>query len=422
MPIEQQMARILTAVALVALLSLAVGCNGGGEALRTATPAPSPEATPAATATPQPTATATPTATAAAQLAFQDAEGAIWLVNADGSERSLLWEGPCPTAPLWSPSGDKMACVGFGGPGATATLILTIDGKTLATVPGGQPFAWSPTGQQFAYTTFAGTAPITSYSLTVAEADGRVVAQLDGVQLRFRWSLSGRQIATARAAGDELVIHDLQTKQERTIPGDFLPLAWVLDDEAMLVASNYEEQEFGADYAASLLDLATGEARRVPELDDSVHQFWLSPDSRALAFLSGPADRPDGGHTISVLDLTTLTVTPIQGSAIGFGSEWIPDDHLAFSKDGAQIYWADVVQTAATIHGANVDGTGLTTVSTFEGSSFAFSPDLDKMAHSGREYGGLATLWVASIDGSDARVLAEGIPRHVPPAAWRPTP
>jgi Tol biopolymer transport system component len=410
---------------LLALTAFAVACGGGDEG-------PAREATPTATASHPPTAATSPTptpspagspsATAAAQLAFKDAEGAIWLVNADGSERSLLWEGPCPTAPLWSPSGDKMACVGFGGPDATATLILTIDGKTLATVSGGQPFAWSPTGQQFAYTTFAGTAPITSYSLTVAEADGRVVAQLDGVQLRFRWSLSGRQIATARAAGDELVIHDLQTKQERTIPGDFLPLAWVLDDEAMLVASNYEEQEFGADYATSLLDLATGEARRVPELDNSVHQFWLSPNSRALAFLSEPADRPEDGHTISVLDLTTLTITPIQESAIAFGSEWIPDGHLAFSKDGAQIYWVDVVQSAATIHRANVGGTGLTTVSTFEGSSFAFSPDLGKMAHFGREYEGLATLWVASIDGSDARVLAEDIPRHVPPAAWRPTP
>jgi lysophospholipase L1-like esterase len=59
MGIEQRMARILTALALGALV-LAVACSGGEGGSPTATPQPSPTATPAAIATPQPTATPTP--------------------------------------------------------------------------------------------------------------------------------------------------------------------------------------------------------------------------------------------------------------------------------------------------------------------------------------------------------------------------
>jgi lysophospholipase L1-like esterase len=46
----------------VLIVVLAFACNGGGEGLPTATPAPSPSATPAAIATPLPALTATPTA------------------------------------------------------------------------------------------------------------------------------------------------------------------------------------------------------------------------------------------------------------------------------------------------------------------------------------------------------------------------
>jgi hypothetical protein len=57
------MTRLLL-LAVVAVLSFFLACNGGGEGLRTATPEPSSSATPAVTATPSSTITAGATATA----------------------------------------------------------------------------------------------------------------------------------------------------------------------------------------------------------------------------------------------------------------------------------------------------------------------------------------------------------------------
>jgi lysophospholipase L1-like esterase len=61
---DQPMVRAIALLAVATLLIAALGCNGGGEGLPTATPTPSPSATPTATATPSPAPSATPTPTA----------------------------------------------------------------------------------------------------------------------------------------------------------------------------------------------------------------------------------------------------------------------------------------------------------------------------------------------------------------------
>ena len=82
---------------------------------------------------------------------------------------------------------------------------------------------------------------------------------------------------------------------------------------------------------------------RVPELDNGT-QFWLSRDGGAAAFLAGPAERAEGGVIISILDLATGGVTPIEGAVIGYPSEADPLPITSLSPRTAPIiYWIDVV-------------------------------------------------------------------------------
>ena len=110
-----------------------------------------------------------------------------------------------------------------------------------------------------------------------------------------------------------------------------------------------------------------------------------------------------------MLDLATRKVTPVEGAVIGYPSEGIPPDHIAFSPDGAYLYWIDVVATSdqdvsGTIYRARSDGSELTQLATVKATLFAFSPDRTMVLYSDG-----SALWVAGVDGGDARSLVEGV-------------
>jgi len=179
-----------------------------------------------------------------------------------------------------------------------------------------------------------------------------------------------------------------------------------------LVAADYQEQELGetqVTYEANLLEPATGQMTRVPELDNYT-EFWLSPD-RGTAVVSSPR-----GPGLGILDLTSLQFTPVVDSVIGYPSEFIPQSQLAFSSDGSQIYWADQGGWAPrATYKANIDGTGLKKIGEVPGWFVGFSPDLTRMLYfpSSGTPGG---LWLANIDGSDPRLVVE----KASDAVWRP--
>jgi sugar lactone lactonase YvrE len=159
----------------------------------------------------------------------------------------------------------------------------------------------------------------------------------------------------------------------------------------------------------------------VPELDNGT-QFWLSRDGGAAAFLAGPAERAEGGVTISILDVATREVTPIEGAVIGYPSERIPSDHIAFSVDGTHLYWIDVVaksdeEVSGTIYRARYDGSELTQLATIKAILFVFSPDRSMVLYSDS-----SALWVVGVEGGDARSLVEDTSARWPPASWRPLP
>jgi hypothetical protein len=438
------MKRIIIALAL-GLAGLAAACNGGGGG---GTPTSSPAATaPAETATPSSTATAaaatasvtaaatasvTPAATVvsgADEIAYFGPDGVdIWLVNADGSGSRQLTNGQCQNAagPFWSRRGDKIACVSGGTQEAPQTKISVFDleGKTLAQAEhkawlGG--FAWSADDRHFVYSISEGdTLETARPSLMIGDAESGETVRLEDA-FDPRWSPDGTQLAYLKAPGEEPAIYDMASGQTTSLPQGIRPLAWALGGKALLVAVNYQQQESGAAYEANLMDLASGAMTRVRELDNGT-QFWLSRDGQAAAFLAGPAERAEGGVNISILGLATGGVTPIEGAVIGYPDKAIPPDHIAFSPDGAYLYWVDVVGTSkedlsGTIYRARSDGSELTQLGTVKAILFVFSPDRSMMLYSDS-----STVWVAGIDGGNPHSLVEDTGARWPPAAWRPLP
>jgi dipeptidyl aminopeptidase/acylaminoacyl peptidase len=411
----------------VLIVLLAFACNSGEDSVRTAMPAPSPSATPQATATPKLTAIVSPTVSSTvAQLAYIDGDGDMWLINADGSDkRSATEHTPVrclrPLGLYWSPTGQWVACVGTGPvltPQATL-VIVDLQGKPLLQMePKAQlgGFSWSPTGRDYAYVLALPDGTRQLYIEPIG-AGGHTGATLEGVGEAF-WSPDGSQVAYAKGPGDTLTIYDLASRQEKIIGDGLRPLTWVLGGTALLVASDYEEAlSMFPTYTANLLDLATRELRRMPQLDNTA-QFWPSPDGRTVAVFTHQA-----GAEIALLDLTTGAVTPIPG-AIPHHTEWIPPDHLAFFPDGSHFFWADFLPIpnegvrSVAIYRANTDGSGNAPVGQIESVEVRFSPDLTKVLYHSVVPDMQDSLWVANVDGSEAHLLAE----DARPAAWRPTP
>jgi len=433
------MNRIVIALALAltaGVLAVACGDGGGGAPTQTATASPSPvaTATPEATATAAAsTASATPaptTSSGAGEIAYFGPEGAdIWLVSADGSGQRKLTEGQCQQAagPFWSRRGDKIACVSGGTEEAPETKITIFDleGQTLAAAEHKAwlwGFAWSADNHHFVYAISEGeTLEAARPSLVIGDTESEATVRLEEAG-DARWSPDGSQLAYLKATTEEPAIYDLASGQTTSLPREGLrPLAWALGGGALLVAANYQQQDIGASYEANLLHLASAAMTRVPELDNGT-QFWLSRDGGAAAFLADPAERAEGGVTISILDLAPGGVTPIEGAVIGYPSEGIPPDHIAFSPDGAYLYWIDVVATSeenlsGTIYRARSDGSELTQLATIKAILFVFSPDRSMVLYSDS-----SALWVVGVEGGDARSLVEDTGARWPPASWRPLP
>ncbi|MDO8674184.1 MAG: hypothetical protein Q7O66_22465, partial [Dehalococcoidia bacterium] len=155
------------------------------------------------------------------------------------------------------------------------------------------------------------------------------------------------------------------------------------------------------------LDLATGQMRRVPVLDNS-KRFWLSPDGNRAAFLLRDHPRQIFAG-LAMLDFGSLAVTPIPDSIIRAPSETIPYNHASFSHDGSFFAWADWDGGTSDLYISRANGSGMSKMFSLFGVP-AFSPDLTKIA-----YGSQSMVKVLNLDGSGAVEIGPGAP-----FAWRP--
>lgn len=288
---------------------------------------------------------------------------------------------------------------------------------------------WSPSGERLAYVveehmrpSEAGEpqAPGTS-ALIVADATRGVLASIPAGQWPH-WSAERDQLAYYRALDDALAVYEPGPEEEKVLAHGLRPLAWAFAGKKLLVAANYTEMESESGigwlkYEANLLDPASGQMTRVQELDNNT-EFWLSPDGATAVLLTT-------GPSLAILDLSSLGFSSIAGSVISYPSDHIPQSQLAFSPDSSQIYWFDGNDA---IYKANRDGSGLTQVGRLTDANWflGFSPDVTGVlytvlpAATPPPQGGPYPWdsWVANVDGSDARLVAE----KASEAAWRSQP
>jgi hypothetical protein len=411
---------------------LLAACGGGQQTGGMPPASTSPVQTSAAqvqTATPVPTPN---------QLAYINADGNIMLVNSDGSgARKLADAGDCGRFPslLWSPTGQNLTCFGAGAEGKGTVILMDAKGKPimhLASLPGPGSLYWSPSGQVFAY--------IGDSRLFLADVSGQsvhevvpldqnpttIIEDFHGLKL---WSPDGLQLAYRPAQSTEMWIYSLMgggAGGESSPVGDYRPLAWALGGKALLVAAKYAppvDQGYPT-YEADLLDPASGELTRVPELDNG-RQFWVSPDGTRAAVLTQGTGGTNGYPGLAVLALPSGEFKPIRNSVITFGSDHIPGEWVTFTADGSQVYWITQWDTGTAIFKANSDATGLVKVAQFESPGAEFSPDLTMVAyHVFDDNTHTVTLYTANVDGTgiheiDRADTGGGGFGFAP--AWRPT-
>lgn len=377
----------LILVALAAVFVL--GCDSAQPRAdsETVTPRAPAEATPSDPPRTEPTAPReadTGQHTYRPQLAYLDADGTAWLIDADGAGRMKLIEGCTGISSakrgdvlngglIWSPDGGRIACwrddlsvlvANADGAGqampfkagecnaaprwaARSNLIACeVKGYVVVRSPDGQPradvkndlreeWAWSPAGDAL----LVAVPPRRNrLAWAIVDLQGRTRAGIDDAFVsraaNFRWTRDGTRVAYPGESGFTVV--DVQTGQRRVFqppPESAFNLRggagvdWILGDSAVL-AHNYT--------GAEAIDVGSGDVKALPRTSYGVAR--VAPDGLhvVVAVPDGPGE-PDRQH-VAIVNLQTGTVSAIAGSSfsvegIGLAAEFV------FAGDTSRVCW-----------------------------------------------------------------------------------
>jgi TolB protein len=128
-----------------------------------------------------------------------NADGQIWVMDADGTRRQQLTMGTGPNAaPTWSPDGTQIAFVSYG-PTGSDIYVMDADGSNVRQLTEGSAHdsdpAWSPDGTSIAFIRDGAE----DFGIVAMSPDGTDVTPLledsDPANLGFAWSPDGTKIA-----------------------------------------------------------------------------------------------------------------------------------------------------------------------------------------------------------------------------------
>lgn len=379
-------------------------------------------------------------------------DGAIWLASPGGGTPQRFADlAPCgdffPNL-VWSPDGQHLVCYSAapnttGKPEDETLHIVVWDsaGNMLAQRDAGPTalfsLAWSPSGASLEY--------VTDHAISFMTANGEPSEQISGAAIDPAyyaadvslasplWSQDGAKFAYWLNADGHAHITELGANGAGDRPQIGLggrPMAWVLNDSAMLIAENYQPPAAGSltfpSYHVSLVDLATGTRQRRPELDNGV-QFWLSPDRTRLAYLAP-------GLSVGLMDIASGKVTRVPNSHITYPSESIPSSAVRFNADGSALYWTNF-DAGSTAWRADAQTGALTKVVQADGL-MALAPDASQLLYAMGGTGGSGRLVTVRVwdtrSGEDSALLtypSSALPPGTPydasqprDFAWRPAP
>jgi TolB protein len=225
---------------------------------------------------------------------------ALWLMDADGSNRQLLDRSPqgFAYAPTWSPDGTEVAFIRSIG---EVNGIFVINLETTAErqiSPDGVAPEWSPDGSRLAY--------VAPDGLALMNPNGTDVTSLGVRGDCPTWSPDGEEIAYCSLQGelpeeDDLYVMSADGSERRQLtddPGIEDPVAWSPDGERIAF---FSRRTTGGD--TYLIDADGGEAVQLTsEPGAQVANAWL-PDGRLVVASFPPGAEladwflvdPDGG-------------------------------------------------------------------------------------------------------------------------------
>ena len=317
--------RVMRAIAILAALVFVAGCAGGDDE------------------------------TAGDQIAFtvnRAGWNEIWLMAADGTERARLTELEPPQNdaagngdPAWSPDGSQIAFAGQIGtttedPRRTEIYVMRVDGTgrrrlTTNDALDGNP-AWSPDGKRIAFARVSefGTEQARG-GLFVMDADGGnerqiTTATAPSFDVAPAWSPDGSQIAFVRVASgagseqpraslhvvarDGGAVRDLaQEGSEPVWSPDGKRVAFVSYRDRFGRTCFHECSTSGEIY---VLEVETGETRRLTRSQASDGSPAWSPDGRRIAFVSDRSNRQQHAYEIYVMGPSGEDVVRITRNAV----------------------------------------------------------------------------------------------------------
>jgi Tol biopolymer transport system component len=265
-----------------------------------------------------------------------DGNPQIWVMDSDGTHPKQLTHNPLgrlPTTPAWSPDGTKIAFSDNREGGEMHLWLMNADGTDQQRLTPDDAISsypsWSPDGTRIAYTRYDAASHPTTHIALIDVAQGTVVdltMPAKGADFRPTWSPDGSKIAFSsnRSGHSQVYVVDVTTR----VVTQLTPDAGITENR---------------------------------------NPSW-SPDGTRLAFT-----HVDGKYSVETLSADGT------GTATVVASDLVTETAPVWAPDGGRLAFWELVPstgggeatTALVIAVANVDGTGLQTLTPTDSSSFA---------------------------------------------------